>query len=52
MVSRTQATFFNRTPMKLSEIDIAVIEKYPGNVFHVTIKSGTEVTLEAAERLI
>ena len=38
--------------MKLSEIDIAVIEKYPGNVFHVTIKSGTEVTLEAAERLI
>lgn len=38
--------------MKTSEIDTAYIEKYPGNVFHVTIKPGTEVTLESARRLI
>ncbi len=38
--------------MKTSEIDTAYIEKYPGNVFHVTVKPGMEVTLEAAKRLI
>ena len=38
--------------MKTSEIDTAYIEKYPGNVFHVTVKPGTELTLEAAKRLI
>ena len=38
--------------MKSSETDFAVIDMYPGNVFNVTIKSGVEVTLETAKRLI
>jgi hypothetical protein len=38
--------------VKTSQTDIATIEKLPGNIFNVTIKTGSEVTVEAAKRLM
>jgi len=38
--------------VKTSQTDIATIEKLPGNIFNVTVKTGAELTLEAAKRLM
>lgn len=35
-----------------STIDIAEIERFDGNLFHVTIRKGAEIDLEAAKRLV
>lgn len=37
---------------KESQIDIATIEMLPGNIFHVMIKTGAEIDLQAAKRLV
>ena len=38
--------------IKTSEIDIATIELLPGNIFNITAKTGAEIDLEAAKRLV
>jgi hypothetical protein len=37
---------------KRSEIETAVVEKLPGNIFHVSVKDGAEIDLIEAKRLI
>lgn len=37
---------------RTSEIDIASIEAFPGNVFYVTIKTGAEIDQDGAKRLV
>jgi len=35
-----------------STIDIAEIERFEGNLFHVVVRKGAEIDLEAAKRLV